>query len=155
MRVSQGASARLPGRRRQAFMRRLVVIAAGALGLLVALITPAQAGTSWVSHDGGANVKVVWTFHGKQMVSLTFTVADTKCNAASAWGDVGLRKVEGIFISYHGLLNDLGCGTTKTHSTGPFSTGFDILSLQICADGDGVGKKTPSACGSWHDNPYT
>ena len=134
--------------------RRLGVVVAATLTLVLALAQPALAGVSYIDHAGGAYARVTWTFSNKTTLSLSFTVTDTKCNSKPA---VALATIHGEGFHYRSVTftNDAGCGTTRSYSTGAFSVGWNIIYIQICADGDGRPGGLATACGSYHDNPYT
>lgn len=109
-------------------MRRVTLVAAASLALVLAFAAPAQAGWSSVSHIGGADAQVTFTFTGTKSVSLSVKVIDWKCNAKPAWGGVEIYR-EGLFGSKTlDFTNYNGCNTTKSWSTS-FSSSYPIINM--------------------------
>lgn len=139
--------------RRTGGLRRIVVVAGASLALLLAFAAPAQAGWASVSHIGGADAQVTFTFTGTKSVSLSVKVIDWKCNAHSAWG--GVELYDGSFYPKTlSFWNSNGCGTTKSFSQ-TYTHSSPIIYLRVGADGDGRPGGYATTFGSYLDNPYT
>ncbi|MEU8158405.1 hypothetical protein AB0B94_32510 [Micromonospora sp. NPDC048986] len=133
--------------------RRATVVGAASIGLLLAFAGPAQAGSSSVSHQGGGDAYVTYTFNGTRSVSLTVRVVDWKCNSHSAWGGVEVIG-GGLDTTTLDFWNGYGCNTEKT-MTQTYTSSTNIINIRVGADGDGRPGGLATVFGTYQDNPYT